>query len=156
MLSDLKSKLSSVSDLKEFCQKLVWGLAKTLEASQAAFYIKVEKNGLNFLQFVSGYAYQLPDSKPIEFEFGEGLAGQVAKEGEMINIASVPNGYIQILSGLGKSTPTSLAIFPLKKSGEVIAVIEIASFKPFLEEDEKLFKSVSEEFAEQLAQLLKA
>ena len=154
MIEQIKSKVSKATDLKEFCQKLIWGLSNEIQASQGAFFIKVNKDNINYLRFVAGYAYQLPDTQPIEFEFGDGLAGQVAKGGEAIIFSTVPDGYIKILSGLGKSTPTSLAIFPLKQNGEVIGVIELASFTTFGENEQQLFSDISSTFSEQLASFI--
>ena len=67
----------------------------------------------------------------MSFEMGEGLVGQVAQTGEVINLNEVPDGYIQVISGLGKASPSSLIIYPVKKNEEVIAVFELASFLPF-------------------------
>lgn len=137
-IDSLLTKLKSSTNLKEFAQLFLWTLAKELEASQGAFFITKVKQEVKVLSFVIGYAYNIAESETVEFEFGEGLSGQVAKEGKLININTVPEGYITILSGLGQATPTSIIIFPLKKDDEVIAVLELASFKK-IEKDEEDF-----------------
>jgi signal transduction protein with GAF and PtsI domain len=136
-IHDLKVKLNAVDSVYEFSRIFIWTLAKHFEASQGAFFIAKEKEGIRFLDFTAGYAYHIPDSETITFEFGEGLSGQVAKSGKLINLKTVPDGYITILSGLGSSTPKSMLIYPIVYNEKVVAVFELASFKNFEEEDEK-------------------
>jgi putative methionine-R-sulfoxide reductase with GAF domain len=102
------------------------------------------------LRFLSGYACpESPENQDI-LEIGEGFPGQVAKDGRLINITSIPEGYMTIESGLGKSSPVSLVIFPIKSNGNVIAVIELASFHRFNREDEEFFEMISPAIAEQI------
>lgn len=135
--------LKNITSYKELSKSFLWAVAKELDASQGAFFTTTEKDGIHYLQFIAGYAYHLPDSETIEFEFGEGLSGQVAKEGKAINIQSVPDGYITILSGLGNASPSSMYIFPIKRDNNVIAVIELASFKKITKEDEAFLAQLS-------------
>jgi signal transduction protein with GAF and PtsI domain len=131
------AKVKDATSLKDFAKDLLWSIAKELDASQGAFFTtSINKDGIHVIQFLAGYAYHLPESETIEFEFGEGLSGQVAKEGKLINIQTVPDGYIQILSGLGQSSPNSIIIFPIIKENKVVAVVELASFKLFSKEEE--------------------
>jgi putative methionine-R-sulfoxide reductase with GAF domain len=137
------SQLRLAKDVKELAQVFLWAVAKELEASQGAFFITKKKSEGNVLGFLVGYAYHLAETETLEFEFGEGLSGQVAKEGKLININKVPEGYLSVLSGLGQATPSAMIIFPLKINNEVLAVVELASFKTFLKEDEDFLLEVS-------------
>jgi len=137
-------KVKSAENLKDFAKDFLWSLAKDFDASQGAFFItKTKEDGIHIIQFLAGYAYHLPESETIEFEFGEGLSGQVAKEGKLINIQTVPDGYIQILSGLGQSSPNAIIIFPIKNENKVVAVVELASFKNFTKEDEDFINELA-------------
>lgn len=135
LISQLKADLRAAKDNKAMVQKFIWTISKALDASQGAFYMVHNIENKHMAKFEAGYAYFVPESQVVEFEFGEGLVGQVAQTGEIININEVPNGYIQVISGLGKATPSSLIVYPIKKSGEVIAVFEVASFKQFQEDE---------------------
>lgn len=138
------AKVKDATSLKDFAKDLLWSLAKELDASQGAFFTtSINQEGIHIIQFLAGYAYHLPESETIEFEFGEGLSGQVAKEGKLINIQTVPDGYIQILSGLGQSSPNSIIIFPIIKDDKVIAVVELASFKLFSKDEENFLTELS-------------
>jgi transcriptional regulator with GAF, ATPase, and Fis domain len=147
-------QLIQISDLKEFAQTLLWGVAKEFEASQGAFFIVKKRPKKNILSFIVGYAYHIPESETIEYEFGEGLSGQVAKEGKLMNIDTVPEGYISIISGLGQASPSSIIIFPFKSENEVIAVIELASFKKIEKQQENYLKEISEKVEALLAKIV--
>ena len=120
-------ELDAITDTKQFVQKLLWQLCKDTEASQGAFYIINE----NTLVYTEGYAFPHATDEDNNLEIGEGLTGQVAKDGKFINITDVPEGYLTIISGLGKSSPTSLLIYPFKRNLQCVAVIEISGFKAF-------------------------
>lgn len=136
--------------LKKYSQKLLSSLAREKEISQGVFYIADIKEDNNILEFLSGYAYRIPEVGEVIFKFGESLPGQVAKDGKLINIADIPEEYITIESGLGKASPVSLIIFPIKNEANVIAVIELASFHEFTHEDELFFEEISPFIAGQI------
>ena len=114
-----------------------------MEACQGAVFLKNETDGKRTVRLSSSYAYNLADSAILEYEFGEGLTGQAAKEGKFVKIDTVPEGYINVFSGLGKSAPSHLVFVPLQKNGEILGVMEIASFKSFSNSEEELLKQAS-------------
>jgi signal transduction histidine kinase/CheY-like chemotaxis protein/HAMP domain-containing protein len=65
------------------------------------------------------------------FRFGEGLVGQCAVERTPIVLSPIPDGYLEIGSGLGRATPRSLIVLPIVFEGEVQGVLELASFEGF-------------------------
>jgi len=148
------SKLQQKSSVKDLAQDFLWAVAKELEVSQGAFFIALQRDGIHYLSYVAGYAYHLPESETIEYEFGEGLSGQVAKEGKAINLNAVPDGYISILSGLGKASPSAMIIFPLKHNNEVVAVFELASFKNFGKEEEDFLTAIAAKFEVELGKVI--
>jgi len=46
-------------------------------------------------------------------------------------LTQVPADYIRINSALGEATPANIVVLPVLFEGDVRAVIELASFKPF-------------------------
>ncbi len=129
---------TSIADKKLRYEKVLSNLCMKLEASQGIIYtVKKEKNK-QFIELFTTFAYNLPESKLVRYELGEGLAGQVAKEGKKINIKDIPKGYITIISGLGASSPNHLAILPVKENDEIALVVEIASFNEITAENENL------------------
>ena len=134
-----------------FFEKVLSLACKELEASQAALYAATVHDDKRVIRLVSGYALSLPESQTLVYEFGEGLAGQVAKEGKSINVSNVPQGYITVLSGLGSASPNALAIVPVQLADQVVGVLEIASFRPFSRSDENYLQALAGTLGERLS-----
>lgn len=143
----IEKLLSSDDDITSTFNKALSIVCKELEASQAAAYKSHEDKGSHYIELFASYAYHLPEGEKKVFRYGEGLAGQVAKEGKLVNINAVPEGYIQILSGLGSASPRHLVIIPLKEAEEVIGVVEIASFHAFTPQQESALQQTFDKLA---------
>ena len=149
----LETTLSSIDALnidklgkKVFGEQLLSELADKFRITQGILYeIDSEESKLCLL---SSYAYYKKDSNTLEF--GEGLAGQVAKAKRIVNIQSIPSGYIKTVSGLGESTPTNLLICPLLVEGETIGILELASFEEFSKETEHQFSLITQNISKKL------
>ena len=85
------------------------------------------------LHLLATYAYRERKSLANRFRPGEGLVGQCLLEKDRILLSNVPDGYVQISSGLGEAPPRNIIVLPVLFEGEVKAVIELASFQPFSE-----------------------
>ena len=146
-LLGMENLLTSKDKTETVFEKALSLICKELEASQAAAYMVKEKGNSRYIELFASFAYHVPEGETVTFKFGEGLAGQVAKEGKLVNLQSVPEGYIQILSGLGNSSPTNLIIIPLRAEGKTSGVVEIASFKKFTEQHEVLLQGAFDKLA---------
>jgi len=136
--------------IMQYSIKCLSQLAKEKEISQGAFFISDKKDGKPVIKFLSAFASPDPENMEDILELGEGFPGQVAKDGNLINISDIPDGYLTIESGLGKAAPASLIVFPVKHGDKVLAVIELASFHKFTEDDELFFSELSPYIAEQI------
>jgi len=150
-LIGIEELLSSKKKTEAVFEEALSLICKELEASQAAAYMVKKKGNTRFIELFASFAYHVPEGETVIFKFGEGLAGQVAKEGKLVNLQSVPEGYIQILSGLGNSSPTNLIIIPIRSEGHIRGVVEIASFKEFTEKHEVLLQGTFDKLALKLA-----
>ncbi|MBB4797451.1 CheY-like chemotaxis protein/CHASE3 domain sensor protein [Brevundimonas bullata] len=72
-------------------------------------------------------ALGVPADASIPERFGprEGLLGQVAAEGRVLEVPDVPEGYLTIGSALGRDKPRHLVIAPGRADGEINAVLEL-------------------------------
>lgn len=134
-LDQINLMLAEKEDNKQKLNNVLNKICNHIEAVQGALYVVTKEKNIKYIELMAAYAYHKPESEEIRYEFGEGLAGQVAKEGKRVNINEVPEGYIKVISGLGDTTPNNLLIVPLKKGNTVIGVVEIASFKAFRKGD---------------------
>jgi hypothetical protein len=146
----LNKNIYNGKSLHNYSQKLLSALAREKEISQGVFFIAETRENKPVLKFLSGFAYSDPGNNDEVFEWGEGFPGQVAKDGKLINISDIPEGYMSIESGLGNASPVSLILFPVKHNDNTLAVIELASFRKFTDDDEKFFGMIAPAIAEQL------
>ncbi|GAA5026742.1 hypothetical protein GCM10011506_12690 [Marivirga lumbricoides] len=151
-LTEVAQALSKQKDNKKKAELLLSTVAGKLEASQGAIFKAGKEGDKNIISLYASYAFVLPESQTVSYEFGEGLAGQVAKEQKLINISDIPEGYITILSGLGEAKPSYLIICPIKKDDQLVGVVEIASFKKMGKKEEQLIEDAMSLIAESLSE----
>ena len=130
-IEGIREIIASEEDEETTFTKALSLICRHMEASQAIAYQVKSTEEYSYIEMLASFAYHAPEGEKTTYRFGEGLAGQVAKQGEQVVLDSVPEGYIEILSGLGKASPTHLIILPLKHEDQVVGVVEIASFKEF-------------------------
>ncbi len=125
---------------EDYAERILRNLSKHFEIVQGVFFLRNQKT--KQYDSISTFAYT-SDKKPSSFEVGEGITGQVAKNKTLMHLTSIPEGYLKIQSGLGKSSPTNLLIIPLLLNKETIGIIELASFQVFDEETVWTFKNLA-------------
>ncbi len=116
-------------------------LVKQTESVQAVLFLTFEKENKKILRYVNGYAFNVSENNPIEFNFGEGLSGQVAKDQKLLNLNEIKVDRVPVFSGMGSFVPQNLIICPLLNNNETIGVVELASFKKYAFADEQLIES---------------
>jgi hypothetical protein len=150
-LETVKASLEQATGEKQILQAGLHAICKQVDAGQGALYRIVEEDGKRFAELKSGYALNLAESSVIRFEFGEGLIGQAAMNGNTLYVDDVPDGYIKIVSGLGSASPKFLLITALKKTGQVQGILEIASFSPLNEDQRKFVQEAGQLIAEKIS-----
>ena len=148
--TSFRSAIQKLKGEKEIFHEGLQLICQQIEAGQGALYKVVASDGKRILQMAAGYAISIVESNVVRFEFGEGLVGQAAALGKSMYIEDVPTGYINILSGLGSASPNYLFIITLKKSDEVKAVVELATFTPLKETIRKQLEEMTQVLVEQL------
>lgn len=118
-------------DIETLSYNIISNLVTYLSANQGGFFIIQEEGSGKSFQMSACYAYERRKYADKTLQWGEGLIGTAAAEGKTIYMTDVPDSYLHITSGLGKSNPRSLLIVPLKVNEEIHGVIEIASFTAF-------------------------
>ncbi|MBL0740872.1 GAF domain-containing protein [Chryseolinea lacunae] len=151
-LETVTASLTHAKGEKEILQAGLQAICKQLDAGQGAVYRIVEEDGKRFAELKTGYALSLAESTVIRFEFGEGLIGQAAANGTTLYVDDVPEGYIKIVSGLGSASPKFLLIQALKKTGQVVGILEIASFNSISEDQRKFVEEAATLIADKITQ----
>ncbi len=121
----------------EKCLRLA---CEELEASIGVLYQNQNKS----LKMIASYALYQEKTTITSYDLGEGLVGQVAKNGKTIKLTQIPEDYLPVVSGLGKSLPSFVMILPIiQNENEVFGVIELAGFLDFSERDIKFLEDVA-------------
>ena len=145
----LKTKIAEIAtmypeakDIQMLAELLISKLVPMVGASFGIFYFKSTEGKQPVLKRMAAYAYSNFNHKDESFQIGEGLIGQCVLEKQTILLNQVPNDYIKIRSGTGESSPKNIIILPVQFEGDVLAVIEIASFDSFSSSQIKLLEEV--------------
>jgi len=139
--------LSETTTIETFSEKLLINISKIFEVVQGMVFIYNAQIG----KYTTAGTYAIYSNEAIrEFELGEGITGQVAKNQKFLYINNIPKGYIQVISGLGKSDPNFLLLFPITHNNKTIAVIELASFIKIGSDNEVLLNNISVEIGKLL------
>jgi signal transduction histidine kinase len=141
-IAEIATMYSGIADLSALANLFMSKVTPMVAASYGVFYIKNEEGIESCFQKLAGYAYNQQKIGAESFRLGEGLVGQCALENRMILLDQVPENYINITSGLGKASPSAILIMPVEFEGEVLAVIELATFKSFSTQEQMLLKEL--------------
>jgi len=133
-------RIDTKEKVEDYAERILRNLAKHFEIVQGVFFLRNQKSKV--FESVCTFAYT-SDQKPSSFKLGEGIPGQVAKNKTLMHLSTIPEGYLNIQSGLGKSAPTNLLIIPLLLNKETIGIIELASFQVFNQETVWTFKNLA-------------
>jgi two-component system, chemotaxis family, sensor kinase CheA len=142
-IAEIATMYPEVENVQMLAELLISKLVPMVGASYGVFYVKEVESGQQFLQRIAAYAYLDEKNEFDRFLFGEGLVGQSAVEGRPILLKHVPEHYIKIGSGIGTGSPKNIIILPVQFEGEVLAVIEIASFDSFSPSQLNLLEEVN-------------
>jgi signal transduction histidine kinase/HAMP domain-containing protein len=131
-LARIGAMLQGHRDLETVSRLLMSELPPLVEAQYGAFYIARSGHADELeYQLLAGYGLPPGNRRPGSFLVGEGLIGQAALERRTILVTDLPDGYIAIGSGLGEAAPRGIMALPVLFEEQVLAVIELASFRPF-------------------------
>jgi signal transduction histidine kinase/CheY-like chemotaxis protein/HAMP domain-containing protein len=145
-LASIGSMMQGHRDLEIVAELIMEELAPLMGAQHGTFFLAHEFGGETRLRLIAGYGLRADKDAPIQYRIGQSLIGQVAKSKRLIVVDDIPQGYIRITSGLGDAPPTNLVVLPLLFEGEVLGVVELASFSRFT--------PVQIDFLEQFAETL--
>ncbi|MDQ1439767.1 MAG: hypothetical protein QOK43_3396, partial [Acidimicrobiaceae bacterium] len=146
----LKTNLARISglmqgqrDLNMVSRMIMSELTPTVSAQLGAFYMAEGGNGDNGngdeeataqeLHLIASYGYKKRKNVSNVFKPGEGLVGQALLERIPIVVDQAPENYVKISSGLGEGEAINLIVLPVIFEDQVLAVIELGSFKKFSE-----------------------
>ncbi|WP_079151144.1 HAMP domain-containing protein [Streptomyces sparsogenes] len=163
----LKGNLARISalmqgrrDLEDVAQLIMSELTPVVSAQHGAFFLAVPTDeGVEAgaevggegdedayeLRLIGSYGYS-KGTMPTTFRPGDSLIGTVAVEKRSILMERVPPNYLKISSGLGEAPPANVIVLPVLFEGQLLGVIELASFQPFTQ--------IQKDFLNQIAEMI--
>jgi len=151
-LARISGLLQGQRDLEAVTQLIMSEVTPVVSAQHGAFFLADtpdaadEAGGDVALELIASYGYVPNGSTPSRFRLGEGLVGQVAREGRSVSLTDVPPDYVKIGSALGEASPAQIVVMPITFEEQVLGVIELGSLRPFTE--------VNRGFLDQLAETI--
>jgi len=132
-LAAINDKMRGTQDAVTLGKNVIDVLVKHLDAQVGLFYVYQEGKGSEsgLLKLTASYAFTRRKGLTTEYPIGEGVVGQAALEGEAIIINELPEDYLAIQSGVGRSAPRSLVVVPMKYEDKLQGAVEIGSLYPF-------------------------
>ena len=115
----LAGELQGDLRIESLGDKVLRALVDHLGAEVGALYV-TEPDGA--LRRIAGYA--LPAASAT-LRPGDGLTGQAAREDRIVHLRDVPDGYLDVSSAMGRTSPRELVIAPASADGTVQGVVEI-------------------------------
>lgn len=115
---DLEDGLEAASE------EILIKLAKEASFAHGLLYVADRQNN-GFYKPASKYAFY--SEREIDgFRIGEGINGQAAKDQQPVLLESIPDNYVAIVSGLGKSSPRALSVYPIVHNNTTVGLLELA------------------------------
>jgi signal transduction histidine kinase/CheY-like chemotaxis protein/HAMP domain-containing protein len=142
-LAKFSRMLQGQRDLLAVARLILSELAPVVNARQGVFYTLDATSDEPQLKLLASYACAQESLKPT-LQLGESLIGQCALEKQKILLDQLPEDYLSISSGLGKSRPNSIIVLPVLFEGEVKGVLELAALKRFSPAHEALLDQLTE------------
>lgn len=131
--------------VEEFCDSLLFETCQTVNAISGTFYIVNEQNQL--ITATAVFGDNLDNLQKKDFQYSEGIIGQVARSRKKRYMASIPARSILISSSQGHINACSLLCSPLSFNGRLQGIVELVGLKPLEEREldfiERLSKSLA-------------
>ncbi|TJY43989.1 response regulator [Cohnella pontilimi] len=143
-LAKFSRLLQGQRDLSAVSRMILSELAPLVHMQHGVFYINEPEDGAAVLKLFASYAYQNRKHLANKFRSGEGLVGQCLIEKQRILLTNVPGDYVQISSALGEAAPLNIVLLPIIFEEQVLAILELASFRPFTEIDVAFLDQLTE------------
>lgn len=142
----------SQADMQMLCKEALTYIVKYFNLNQGGiFTVNNSVSSDVYLELQACYAYERQKYLEKKVYPREGLVGQVFIEKLPIFMTEVPQNYVHITSGLGKSTPGCIFVVPITANDEIYGVLEVASFEVFKDYEKGLLISICENLGATLA-----
>lgn len=131
-------------------ENILMTLVRYTKAVLGGLYVYSKEDDGEYLTLTAAVSMNQKKAVRIKIQKGVGLVGTCAVEKMPIFLNKLPDDYINVFSGLGKSKPRTLAILPMLYDNELIAIIEIAFINELQPHEKELLQVISPTIASSL------
>ena len=131
-------------------ENILMTLVRYTKAILGGLYVYSKEDDGEYLTLNAAVSMNQKKAVRIKIQKGVGLVGTCAVEKMPIFLNKLPDDYINVFSGLGKSKPRTLAILPMLYDNELIAIIEIAFLNELQPHEKELLQVISPTIASSL------
>ncbi len=134
-------------NLELLSYNVISNLVKYLGAMQGGLFVVEDDGDGPYLDMKACFAYDRRKFIDKQINPGEGLVGMCYKEQKTTYITEIPQGYVDISSGLGDADPGSILIVPVQLNDKVYGCIELAALKEIEKYKIEFVEKISENIA---------
>ncbi len=133
-LARFSSMMQGQRSIVSVAQLIMSELTPLVDAQHGAFYyLDADEEQEPLLTLIASYGFGGRKSLANSYKVKESLIGQCAYEKKRILLVDVPPDFISVASGMGEAPPRSVVVLPVLFEGEIKAIIELASFRSFVQ-----------------------
>ena len=136
----LADAMRGEQDVNELARNVIRQICVYLHAQAGSLYLLENKT----LTRTGVYAFTEPSGQAHSLNLGEGLAGQAAEDGKMLDSGNIPPDTRLVTTGLVSVLPRQVIAFPFHANGTVMGVIELALFSAVTKAQQDLLEGSSE------------
>ncbi|UII18944.1 Cache 3/Cache 2 fusion domain-containing protein [Fulvivirga ligni] len=144
--------------IQNLCKALLPELVSYVNACQCGVFVQEQEGDKTYLELKGTYAWgrHRHNTGRIEVDpdMAHSLIDQVFLEKKYIVMNDLPDGFVNITSGLGEANPNNIIILPLIYNDEVMGVMEIATFNKIDQKIEEFLQQVAESMASTIESLI--
>ena len=130
-LAKFSGMMQGQRSITSVAQLIMSELTPLVDANYGTFFMADGENDNANLMLIASYAFTERRSVSNRYKLREGLVGQCAFEKKRIMLVNPGEDYIVIQSSLAEAKPKNIIVMPVLFEGDLKAVIELASVKPF-------------------------
>jgi two-component system sensor histidine kinase/response regulator len=137
-VAEISSRLQHVDDYSGLAREFMSAACPLLGVGLGALYLHEE----NELRLLGSYGWRERKNLNLKLALGEGLFGQSALEQRPITITNPPEDYVKIGSALGEAAPRAVSVLPITQVGQLLGMLELASFQSVSERETELLDAL--------------
>ena len=144
-LARISAMMQGQRDLKAVSELIMRELTPLVAAQHGAFFMgeTTDDDELQ-VRLIASYGFKRRKGIQNVYQEGDGLLGQAMLERTPILVTDAPPDYIRVSSGLGETAPVNIVVLPILFEGQVLAVIELASIRPFTDVYQQFLEQIVE------------